>query len=406
LLNQLSNIKKLFLLGFAVASTKVMLLLFAYFFDAETYNQFNQIYYTASLIILFSSLGFNIAVTRINISLKIVCLAVLVNALFVYAILQIVSDPFGNLFGIVSILVYSILISASGIFVFHLLFAGRYRDYVLLTILYSLFHLFIIPAIIFFQLNLFTALPAAALLWFLTVLIKYVNQKNIPVDVSFNNLREFYKIGLSAFVINSAVSLALAADKYFVNHFFNLEVANSYTFAWGLTAPMFYIGVIIEQYLFSELNTSKANILKKGFSLSTLLVILYAVCVLLAVNFFPAMLPSSVNYSVVISILSLMISGYSIYVIFHFPVNAYLFKSLGTEKQKSISIIFSIIISAFVVLYIIIMQEVITINYLWLLIITWSYIFILLITKIFIMFKKDAEGIIPEPTLDVKNLEP
>ncbi len=406
MLKKFANIKKLFFLGIAVASTKAMLLLFAYFFDAETYNKFNQIYYTASIIILFSSLGFNIAITRINISLKIVCLAVLVNALFVYSILQIVSDPFNNLFEIVSILLYSILISASGIFVFHLLFSGIYRDFVLLTVLYSLFHLLIIPAIIFFQLNLFIVLPAAALLWFLSVSIKDVNHKNIKAEVSASNLREFYKIGLSAFVINSAVSLALAADKYFVNHFFNLEVANSYTFAWGLTAPMFYIGVIIEQYLFSELNTSKSNILKKGFSLSTSLVILYAVSVLLLVNFFPSLLPSSINYSYVISILTLMISGYSIYVVFHFPVNAYLFKSLGTEKQKSISIIFSVIISAFVVLYIIIMQEIITINYLWLLIITWSYIFILLITKVFIMFRKHEEGIMPEPTLDVKNLEP
>ena len=383
-----------------------MLLLFAYFFDAETYNHFNQIYYTASLIILFSSLGFNIAVTRINISLKIVFLAVLVNALLVYLILQIVSDPFNNLFDIVSILIYSVFISASGIFVFHLLFIGRYKDYVLLTLLYSIFHLLIIPAILFFHINFFTALPIAGFLWFSIVLLKYTTLKITTADRSFTKLKEFYKIGISAFVINSAVSLALAADKYFVNHFFNLEVANSYTFAWGLTAPMFYIGVIIEQYLFSELNTSKSNILKKGFSLSTSLVILYAVCVLFAVYFFPAILPTSVNYSIVISVLTLMISGYSIYVIFHFPVNVYLFKSLGTEKQKNISIIFSIIISAFVVLYIVIMQEIVALNYLWLLIITWSYIFILLITKVLLMFRKDEEGFLPEPTLDVKNLEP
>lgn len=66
MLNQFTNIKKLFFLGVAVASTKVMLLLFAYFFDAETYNQFNQVYYTASIIILFGSLGFNIIIRKVN----------------------------------------------------------------------------------------------------------------------------------------------------------------------------------------------------------------------------------------------------------------------------------------------------------------------------------------------------
>lgn len=66
MLNQLPNIKKLLFLGVAIASTKVMLLLFAYFFDAETYNQFNQIYYTASLIILFGSFGFNVVTMKVD----------------------------------------------------------------------------------------------------------------------------------------------------------------------------------------------------------------------------------------------------------------------------------------------------------------------------------------------------
>lgn len=65
MLNQFTNIKKLFFLGVAVASTKLMLLLFAYFFNAENYNQFNQIYYTASIIILFGSLGFNVVIREV-----------------------------------------------------------------------------------------------------------------------------------------------------------------------------------------------------------------------------------------------------------------------------------------------------------------------------------------------------
>ena len=68
MLNQFSNIKKLLLIGVAVASTKVVLLLFAYFFNAETYNLFNQVYYTASMVILFGSLIFKIVVKKLNIN--------------------------------------------------------------------------------------------------------------------------------------------------------------------------------------------------------------------------------------------------------------------------------------------------------------------------------------------------
>ena len=400
MLNQLSNIKKLFFLGIAVASTKLMLLLFAYFFDAETYNQFNQIYYTASLMILFGSLGFNIAVTRVNMNLIKVSAAVAVNVLFVYLFLQIISVPFNNLFEITSINIYSIFISISGIFVFQLLFSGRYKDYALLTILYSVLHLLIIPVIILLHASLFTLLPLVAITWFLIGVPKFIKQ----LDSSPGNFKQFYKIGLSAFVINSAVSLALAADKYFVNHFFSLEVANSYTFAWGLTAPMFYIGVIIEQFLFSEANPSKSNILKRGLVLSTALVIVYSFAILAIVNFFPNLLPATVSYDYVLKISSLMIAGYSLYVIFHFPVNAYLFKSLGIEKQKSISIIFSVIITAFLILYIIIMQGLIEINYYWLLIITWSYIFTLLIVKVIIMFRKETAEETFKPIVEVTNL--
>ncbi|MCE7857962.1 MAG: hypothetical protein DYG97_15775 [Ignavibacteria bacterium CHB3] len=59
MLNQLPNIKKLLFLGVAIASTKVMLLLFAYFFDAGSFG-FNvvtmkvdlyRIYFNSRLII-------------------------------------------------------------------------------------------------------------------------------------------------------------------------------------------------------------------------------------------------------------------------------------------------------------------------------------------------------------------
>lgn len=400
MLKHFANIKKLILLGFAVASTKVMLLLFAYFFNAETYNQFNQIYYTASIVILFGSLGFNIAITRVNVNIRLVTTTVLLTTTLTYFFLHIFSTPFENVFEIFSILVYCLFVSISGIYVFQLLFTGKYQDYFLLTVIYSILHLLIIPAILYLHLSLFTILPVVSILWFLFGFPRFIRKDSFTL----NSFVEFYKIGLSAFVINSAVSLALAADKYFVNHFFSLAIANSYTFAWGLTAPMFYIGVLIEQYLFSETNTSKSNILKHGFILVSSLVLLYAISIFAGINFFPQIIPASVDYVIVKEIFTMMIIGYSLYVIVHFPVNAYLFKSLSTDKQKTISIAFAIIISGFLVVYILIFQRFISIDYILLLVITWSYIFTLFIVKIIIMFRKSIDMKSEKSVMEKSNL--
>ena len=399
---RLANFKKLFFLGIAVSSTKLILILLAYFFNAETYNLFNQVYYTASLVVLFGSLGFNIAVTRVKINMNLVVAAVLLNVLVAYSILQIISKPFTDPLEMASVLIYTLFISIGGIYAFQLLFSGNYKDYVILTIYYSILHLLLIPSVLFLNVDLFVVLPVISFLWFVISYPKYIKQQGESTKV----VKEFYKIGISAFVINSAVSLALAADKFFVNHFFPIELANSYTFAWSITAPMFYIGSLVEQFLFSETNTSKSNILKRGFLLSTSFIIIYVIAVLLVINFFPGIIPSSVDYNYVLKIATLMVTGYSVYVIFHFPVNAYLFKSLSTEKQKTISLAFALIIIGFISVYILIFQKVITINYVWLLIVTWSYIFTLLITKIIIMFREEIGNEPAKTVMDIQNLEP
>jgi hypothetical protein len=401
MLREFANIKKLLLLGFAVASTKVMLLLFAYFFNPETYNQFNQIYYTASIVILFGSLGFNIAVTRININLRLVSFAVVLTTLIAYLFLQILSSPYKSSSEILSILIYTTFISLTGICTFHILFSGRYRDYVFITLLYSVLHLLIIPAILVFKLSLFILLPSISVLWFIIGYPKFIKQSNS----NLGGLKEFYKIGISAFVINSAVSLGLAADKYFVNHFFSIEIANAYTFAWSLTAPMFYIGALTEQYLFSEINKSKSYILKHGFLMNIALITIYSGTAVIIVNFFPGIVPASVDYQTVLNIFSLMLIGYAIYVAIHFPVNAFLFKSLGVGKQKTISIVFAIIIGLYLVIYSLLLQEVFIINYVSLLLITWSYIFILLITKVIIMFGRKIDGTSSDNLMGIENFE-
>ena len=164
--NQFANIKKLFLIGLAVASTKVVLILFAYFFNAETYNLLNQVYYTASMVVLFGSLGFNIAITRVRLNIRLVAAAVFVNVIVTYLFLQIISAPFSYAYEIVSVIIYAFFISLGGIYTFQLLFSGNYKDYVLLTIYYSVLHLLLIPLVLFLKADLFITLPLISFLWF------------------------------------------------------------------------------------------------------------------------------------------------------------------------------------------------------------------------------------------------
>jgi hypothetical protein len=200
------------------------------------------------------------------------------------------------------------------------------------------------------------------------------------------NLSEFYKIGFSAFVINSAVSLGLAADKFIVNHYFAAEIANAYTFAWSATAPLFYIGTLIEKYLYAEANPDKSRILKKGFLISAVLVLCYTLGIISIVNFYPALLPASISKEIFGHIFIFMITGYSLYVILHFPINTYLFKVLDVKKQKTISIYFTIVILSFALVFYYMVNSANMINYRVLLSSVWIYIFTLLIIKLIIMF--------------------
>jgi len=263
-------------------------------------------------------------------------------------------------------------------------------------------HFLVIPAVILFKFSVFPALSVFVVLWFVVV------YRLFDKEHSKNNIyKDYYKIGFSAFVINSAVSLGLAADKFIVNHFFTTDIANTYTFAWGLTAPIFYIGSLIEKYLYAEPKPDKNRILKKGFIYSLLLITLYTGGIITVISFFPSLLPGSVSKDIFGSIFVFMITGYSVYVIFHFPLNTYLFKVTNTGKQKIISVYFSFIILIFAFVFYYITNYSVQFDYKMLLIAVWIYIFILLITKALIIFKgkdnnpQNTEVIIPDELKEI-----
>lgn len=377
------SLKKFTLIGASIFLYKAVFLTYAYTFSQQQYNYFNQSYYTASILILFGSLGFNISLTRLKIRPFILLLFVTINVVLTYFVLHLISAPFNSLTEILPIIVYSILTAVGGVLNFKLLFDGNYQKYFLMMLLFAVAHFMVIPAIIIFNVQIFPALCALTFIWFLVVYKTY--NSNFYSSINYT---EFYKIGFSAFVINSAVSLALAGDKFIVNHFFSSNIANAYTFAWGLTAPVFYIGNLVEKYLFAEAKPDKNKLLVKGFLFSLSLILIYIAGIVTAVNFFPSLLPDSISKEIFSGIFVFMITGYSIYVVLHFPINTYLFKVIDTGKQKIISLYYSVVIAVFSFLFFFTIQNVFHLNYQLLLASVWIYIFILLIIKTLIIFGK------------------
>jgi len=329
-------------------------------------------------------------------------LFITINVIITYLVLHLISAPFKDITEIIPVIVYSAFTAAGGVLNFKLLFDGNYQKYFLMMLLFAIAHFMIIPAVLIFDLSIFPALCVFTIIWFFVVYRTYQ-----PSITDSKNYNEFYKIGFSAFVINSAVSLGLAGDKFIVNHFFTAEIANAYTFAWGLTAPIFYIGNLIEKYLFAEPKPDKNRILKKGFLFSLILISAYSGSIITLIYFIPSLLPDSISPETFSNIFVFMISGYSIYVIFHFPINTYLFKVTDIRKQKVISVYYSFIILIFAFLFYYSIRNTVDLNYQLLLTVVWIYIFTLLIVKALIIFKgkeNDSAGtdqIIPEEMKEI-----
>ncbi|MDP2364112.1 MAG: hypothetical protein Q8M94_10115, partial [Ignavibacteria bacterium] len=300
------SLKKFVLIGLSLFLFKSVLIVYAYSLNQVQYNLFNQSYYTASLLILFGSLGFDIAQTRISIKTFTLFVFVIINVILTYSVLHLISNPFSNFTEIIPVIIYSIFAAVGGILNFRLLFYGEYQLYFRVMLLFAVVHLITIPVVLFFHLSIFPTLSVVIIIWFLIVYKLFDKETS-----KTNAYKDYYRIGFSAFVINSAVSLGLAADKFIVNHFFALDTANAYTFAWGLTAPIFYIGNLIEKYLYSEPKPDKNRILKKGFLFSLLLISLYTGGIITVIKFFPALLPASVSKGLFENIFVFMISGYS-----------------------------------------------------------------------------------------------
>jgi len=110
----------------------------------------------------------------------------------------------------------------------------------------------------------------------------------------------------------------------------------------GLTAPIFHIGNIVEKIIYSSSEREGRKVGLAGLIMTTVMISIYVVCLMIIINLFPGLLPQSIDHGIMKSLFIWMISGYSIYAAFHYPLNGLLFKyrNIGTQKRVALKYFF------------------------------------------------------------------
>jgi hypothetical protein len=370
------SVQRFTLIGSTLFLSKIVLILVAYFFDKNDYNTFNKAYYTASILILFGSLGFEYALLRLRVKPSLLFAAVGFNSAVSLAVLILISNPELSITEFLSVYIYSVFACLGAIFTFRFLFIGNYKKYFTLMVLNSLLHIAIIPAVKIADLNIISCFPFITGVWFLIV-FSFVKRDT----VNQAGIKDLYGAGASTFIINSSAPFALAADKYIVNNFFAINTANAYTFSWSLTVPLFYIGNLIEKIILASNEAGTPKVVKKSLLLLIPLILLYVACVVVAIFFFSELVPASVDINTFRRIFLFMIAGYSVYVLFHFPLNGYLFKFFNVGVQKIIAKYFAVSMIILLIAFAILAELFGIPDFRFLLFMVWTYIFVLLIIK-------------------------
>ncbi len=291
---------------------------------------------------------------------------------------------------------YALFSSIGGIIVFRILFSGHYGLYFLTHL-----HLLLNYTLIFVDLRLqlgtdylFLLFPLLQFGWLLASL-KIIKWKKLYKHAKVK-ISELYKSACSVFIINSIPVLILQMDKALVNNYFQLEIANAYSYAWMLTAPVFYIGNIFEKSVYTEVHGNPFIIIKKSFLYNGIFVLAYLGITLFLISNNLSLIPGIINYYLFKKILVIALPLYSLYAIIHFPLNAFLFKYLNPILRSRIGIWTGAVIIIYFLLLSIMMNNLVT-DCLLLLIFNTFFLFMPLIIKTVLIiryFLKGENGII------------
>jgi len=250
-----------------------------------------------------------------------------------------------NIFNVFIISSSSILFS---IYNFKLLFNSKIKNYFITIIIFSVSHYIALSGHLFFGLNL---LLFYGLLSFIAIIFCF-GFFEIGLGNKIRSVGKFYKIAASTFIINSAAGIILMADKFFANNIFDSEIANAYTFSWAIIAPIFYLGNIAEKNIYaSKEKKSLQSSIKNSIGLILLGLVGYSIIIVIITNYVSFLLPQSINLDIFNKIIFTMLAGYSVYIIFHFPINGMLFKFNLHKVQKATALSHIFILGVFVVLF-------------------------------------------------------
>lgn len=352
---KIKNYSNYLYIGGAILVSKLFLLIIPYATDEINYNNFNKFYYSAAIIILFGKLGFEFAINRIQINHKKIFFAVFINTTVILLFSIAFYKQEYSYLEYIAIFIYSFFSIIANIFLIKNLFEGSFKKYFYFKISFGIILIILLLLLLKLNIEIFWLFPSIGILWFF--IIYSFNLQNNSGNGKFV---DFYKLGIAGFVINGSLSIAFIADKYIVNHFFNLEIANAYTFAWALTAPMLYIGNMIEHSIFTISNNKKRKTIFTSTLLLIVLVLVYSISAYLIIILSPALIPNSINYNYLLKFFAAFLILYSLYTISHFPLNGILFKFINNQSQIMLAKIYPPIIFFF--LFIIYYSFIITEN--------------------------------------------
>ncbi|MCB9211146.1 MAG: hypothetical protein H6609_17400 [Ignavibacteriales bacterium] len=365
-------------------------LVLPYILDDVGYNEFNKVFYYASLISTIGTFGFTYAITQINFTPVILSVLVVINILVGFFLVNLFSGIDVSLFNILNIFLISFSSILFNVYNFQLLFHSKTNKYFLTIIIISAAYFLALGFSFLLHVNI---LFLYGLFGFLAVgfCLKYFDTGDVK---NISRVKDFYKIGASTFIINSAAGMVLMADKFIANNLFNVKLANAYTFSWAIIAPIFYLGNVAEKniYAASGKKSLKSAIIN-SLGLITIGLFFYLIGILLLTNLFSNLLPSSIDIELFNKIVLTMFGGYVAYIFLHFPLNGILFKFNLHRTQRVTSIAHIIIFAGFISAYYFNLIKIDPNNYLSLFLIVLSVLIALSLSKIitiFVLQKKEV----------------
>lgn len=317
-------VKNLIILLVSSALNKGFLLILPYIVSGEIYNEFNSLYYSATMLTVIAVFGLDFVAARKKYIPKPLFTAIVLNIILSFGLFSIITGEFNA-----EVLIFLVTNISFSLYTTFFLFKGDLKRYLVSSFCY--FGTGLISIILSFLLSW----PLFTIFSFISIsLITGLKFVNFGDDQNNYKLSEIYISGGSIFLINALSGIVFSFDKYIVNNYLGIVNANAYTFAWTLLVPVFYIGNLFEKQIYTSKKekTEYRDVAKiAAFNASSLF--LYLVVVNSVILFFN-LLPDSIN-KYTFSRISLMLSaGLFIFSCIHFPLNGVLLKYSSSRIQK------------------------------------------------------------------------